>query len=55
MGGNMTRRLLEGGHEVVAWDQNAGAVQTIGRSGAKGATSIPDLVSKLTPPRVVWI
>ena len=55
MGGNMTRRLVEGGHDVVAWDQHAGAVQTIGRSGAQGATSISDLVSKLTPPRAVWV
>jgi 6-phosphogluconate dehydrogenase len=55
MGGNMTRRLLDGGHEVVAWDQSADAVRTIGRSGATGATSISDLVSKLTPPRAVWV
>jgi len=55
MGGNMTRRLLDGGHDVVAWDQNSGAVQTLGRSGATGATSISDLVSKLTPPRAVWV
>ena len=55
MGGNMTRRLLDGGHEVVAWDQNAGAVQAIGRSGATGASSISDLVSKLTPPRAIWV
>jgi len=55
MGGNMTRRLVEGGHDVVVWDQNAAAVQTIGRSGAEGATSISDLVSKLTPPRAIWV
>jgi len=55
MGGNMTRRLLDSGHEVVVWDQNVAAVQTIGRSGAKGATSIADLISKLTPPRAVWV
>ena len=55
MGGNMTRRLLGGGHDVVVWDQNAAAVQTIGRSGAGGASSISDLVSKLTPPRAIWV
>ena len=55
MGGNMTRRLLGGGHDVVVWDQNAGAVQTIGHSGATGASSIADLVSKLTPPRAIWV
>ena len=55
MGGNMTRRLLDGGHEVVVWDHNVAAVQTIAQSGAKGATSIADLISKLTPPRAVWV
>jgi 6-phosphogluconate dehydrogenase len=55
MGGNMTRRLLAGGHDVVVWDQNVDAVQTIGRSGAQGASSIADLVSRLTPPRAVWV
>jgi 6-phosphogluconate dehydrogenase len=55
MGGNMTRRLLGGGHDVVVWDQNASAVQTIERSGATGASSISDLVSKLTPPRAIWV
>ncbi len=55
MGGNMTRRLLAGGHDAVVWDQNIDAVQTIGRSGAQGASSIADLVSRLTPPRAVWV
>jgi 6-phosphogluconate dehydrogenase len=55
MGGNMTRRLLAGGHDAVVWDQNIDVVQTIGRSGAQGASSIADLVSRLTPPRAVWV
>ena len=55
MGGNMTRRLVGGGHDVVVWDHNAGAVQAIGGSGATGAASISDLVSKLTPPRAIWV
>jgi 6-phosphogluconate dehydrogenase len=55
MGGNMTRRLVGGGHDVVVWDQNADAVQTVGRSGATGAASISDLVSRLAPPRAVWV
>jgi 6-phosphogluconate dehydrogenase len=55
MGGNMTRRLLDGGHQVVVWDRSADAVQTLGRSGATGASSLTDLVSRLTPPRAVWV
>jgi 6-phosphogluconate dehydrogenase len=55
MGANMTRRLIGGGHEVVVWDQSADTVQTLGRSGATGASSISDLVSRLMPPRAVWV
>src|SRR6476620_1946417 len=55
MGGNMTRRLVGGGHDVVVWDQNADAVRTIGRSGATGGASISDLVSRLALPRAVWV
>jgi 6-phosphogluconate dehydrogenase len=55
MGGNMTRRLLDGGHEVVVWDRSNDAVQTLGRSGATGASSLADLVSRLAPPRAVWV
>jgi 6-phosphogluconate dehydrogenase len=55
MGGNMTRRLLEGGHNVVVWDRSVDAIQAAGRSGATGAASISDLVSRLTPPRAVWV
>ena len=55
MGGNMTRRLVAGGHEVVAWDRNADAVQALARAGVSGAASPADLVSRLTPPRAVWI
>src|SRR5258705_13030591 len=55
MGGNMTRRLVAGGHEVVAWDRNADAVQALARVGASGAASPADLGSRLTPPRAAWI
>jgi 6-phosphogluconate dehydrogenase len=55
MGGNMTRRLLEGGHNVVVWDRSADAIQAAGRSGATGAASLSDLASRLTPPRAVWV
>jgi 6-phosphogluconate dehydrogenase len=51
MGGNMSRRLLGGGHEVVVWDRSADAVQTLARNGATGSSSLSDLVSRLAPPR----
>src|SRR5258705_1628700 len=55
MGGNMTRRLVAGGHEVVAWNRNADAVQALARVGSSAAASLADLVSRITPPRAVWI
>jgi len=55
MGGNMTRRLVAGGHDVVVWDRSADAVQTIARSGATASSSLPDLVLRLSAPRAVWL
>ena len=55
MGGNMARRWLAGGHEIVAWDRNAEAVQAVARDGAIAARSLDDLIERLTPPRAVWI
>ena len=55
MGGNMTRRLLAGGHEVVVWDRSADAVHALASAGAGGSSSLADLVARLTPPRAVWL
>ena len=55
MGGNMARRLMAGGHDVVGWDRSAEAVKQVGAAGAGAAQSIDDLVARLTPPRAVWV
>ena len=55
MGGNMVRRLLADGHEVVAWARGAEAIQESVSYGAVGATSLQDIVPRLSPPRVVWL
>ena len=55
MGGNMTRRLVAGGHDVVVWDRSADAVQAFGRGGATSSSSLADLASRLVPPRAVWL
>ncbi len=55
MGGNMTIRLIQHGHSVVAYDRSPEAVQESAREGATPASSLEDLVSKLQPPRAVWI
>ncbi len=55
MGGNMTSRLLKGGHEVVVIDHNQDAISKAESEGADGAESLEDLVGKLKTPRIVWI
>ncbi len=55
MGGNMTQRLLRGGHRVVAYDIRIEAVRALVELGAVGTSSIADLVTQLTPPRKVWV
>ncbi len=49
MGGNMVRRLLADGHEVVAWARGADAIQEAVSYGAVGATSLEDVVARLSP------
>ncbi len=55
MGGNMTSRLLKGGHTVVVFNRSTGPIEKAVSEGAVGAESLQDLVSKLQAPRVVWI
>ena len=55
MGGNMVRRLLDGGHQVVLYDPAKEAVETLVGQGAIGATSISNLAEKLLKPRAVWL
>jgi 6-phosphogluconate dehydrogenase len=55
MGGNMSERLMKGGHEVVVFDRSAEAVQKYVSQGATGAASLKEITSKLKMPRVVWI
>jgi 6-phosphogluconate dehydrogenase len=55
MGANLTRRLTAGNHECVVYDVNPDAVTTLEKEGAFGASSIDDLVAKLSAPRAVWV
>jgi 6-phosphogluconate dehydrogenase len=55
MGANMVRRLMNGGHQCVAFDLNADNVKQIASEGATGAQSLDDFVSKLTRPRAAWV
>jgi 6-phosphogluconate dehydrogenase len=55
MGANIVRRLMRRGHACVAYDVNAGAVDTLVAEGATGAASLADLVAKLQAPRAIWM
>ncbi|SMC01868.1 6-phosphogluconate dehydrogenase (decarboxylating) [Sulfobacillus thermosulfidooxidans DSM 9293] len=56
MGGNMVKRLVLGGHEVVAYDRNPEPVKELQEENdVQGASSIPELVNFLEPRRVVWM
>jgi 6-phosphogluconate dehydrogenase len=55
MGGNMSERLIKGGHEVVVYDRTPDVVKRYVSQGALGASSVSDIPSKLKSPRVVWI
>ncbi len=55
MGGNMARRLMRGGHQVVAYATDPQAVQQLAGDGALGTTSLDDLVAGLRAPRVAWV
>lgn len=55
MGGNMTVRLIEGGHHVVVFDPAPAAVVQAVQSGAAPAKDLAGLVAQLARPRVVWI
>ncbi len=55
MGYNMTLRLLEGGHEVVAVDRNLDVARELATKGSTFAESTSKALEKLPTPRVVWI
>src|SRR5580700_3776252 len=55
MGSNMVKRLLNNGHTSVVFDRSAKVVQDLVQQKAVGASSLADLVSKLSKPRAIWL
>jgi 6-phosphogluconate dehydrogenase len=55
MGANMATRLLNNGHQIIAFDPNKDAVKEVEPFGATIINSLQDITSYLTPPRVVWV
>ena len=55
MGSGMVKRLLRAGHDCVVFDRQPAAGAALARDGAVAASSLADLVSRLTTPRAIWL
>jgi len=55
MGANMTERLLKGGHKVIAYARRPESRKRVEEKGAATASSLEDLVSQLSIPRIIWL
>lgn len=55
MGTGLVKRVLDRGHTVVAYDTSQDRVTQLANAGAGGATSLDDLVARLSAPRAVWV
>ncbi|HEX2569790.1 MAG TPA: decarboxylating 6-phosphogluconate dehydrogenase [Polyangia bacterium] len=55
MGMNMVTRLQQGKHKVVAFDRAPELVKKATEVGCVGASSLEDMVSKLSGRRIVWV
>lgn len=56
MGMNMAKRLLQGGHEVVAYNRSPEKTHALVKEeGAIGAYSLAEVVEKLPTPRILWL
>ncbi len=56
MGMNMAKRLLQGGHQVVAYNRSPEKTDAmVKEEGAIGAYSLAEVVEKLSQPRIVWM
>ncbi|VXC76791.1 phosphogluconate dehydrogenase (NAD(+)-dependent, decarboxylating) [Sphingomonas sp. 8AM] len=55
MGGNMARRLMRAGHEIVAFDRDAQAVEKLVSEGAIAASSVDDARARAGSPAIWWV
>lgn len=55
MGGNIARRLMRNGHEVVAHDRDEAIAQSLVADGATHVDNLAALVQQLKAPRAVWV
>ncbi|MDQ6645307.1 MAG: decarboxylating 6-phosphogluconate dehydrogenase [Chloroflexota bacterium] len=57
MGAFMAQRLIRAGHTISGYVRHAETVEALLKEGAitQGATSLEDLVGKLSTPRAIWL
>jgi len=56
MGMNMAKRLLQSGHQVVAYNRTPAKTEELAQAGAEASYSLNELIGKLpSSPRVVWL
>ena len=55
MGASMVTRLLRGQHDCVVYDRQPETMAALGALGARGSSSLLDLVRQLEPPRAIWL
>src|SRR5882762_8965601 len=54
MGANMVRRLMKHTHECIAYDSAQEKVEALAVEGPIPASSLAELIEKLTKPKAVW-
>ncbi|PYM95935.1 MAG: decarboxylating 6-phosphogluconate dehydrogenase [Candidatus Rokuibacteriota bacterium] len=55
MGGNMARRLMKGGHQVVGYAADPPSIAQLASEGMTPATTLDEFVARLRQPRVAWV
>ena len=55
MGGNIARRLLRHGHEVIVFDRDPKVLAALATEGAQSSDHIEGLVRAIGKPRAIWL
>jgi 6-phosphogluconate dehydrogenase len=55
MGGNIARRLMRAGHQMVVYDRSPETVKELAGEGAIGVSSLDDMKAKLDGQAIFWV